>query len=157
MCGRLQLDNAIMPGGPALPSTSRTVLIVEDNPDHALLVRLAAQRVDPDLDVHVVGDGQEALAYLSGEGGFADRTRHPLPQLLILDLVMPRLDGFGVLAWLGERPEWEALPVVVLTSSVSPRDEERVLELGAVSFETKPADLDRLGEQVRSLVTQWLP
>jgi len=133
-----------------------TILIVEDNPDHALLVRIAARRVYPDLDVRIVGDGEKATAYLSGNAPFENRLAHPFPRLLILDLVMPRLDGFGLLAWIDDQPQLKELPVVTFTSSVNPGDEERALALGADAFYTKPADLDELSNTVRAIVERWL-
>lgn len=145
-----------MPGDPALPTPLRTVLVVEDNPDHALLVRLAAERVDSDLDVRVAVDGRQAVAYLEGDDEYGDRTLHPFPRLVILDLIMPRLDGFGVLEWIRSQAGLRDLPVVVFTSSISPRDESRALKLGASAFHTKPADLSELGGQVRDIVSRWL-
>lgn len=134
-----------------------TVLVVEDNPDHALLVRIAARRTYPDLDIRVVGGGGEAISYLDGTGPFEDRAENPFPRLVILDLVMPGVDGFGVLAWIRGAPKVGGLPVVVLTSSVNPGDEARALSMGAVAFYTKPASLDELSRTVRSIVEQWLP
>lgn len=133
----------------------RTILLAEDNPDHALLVRIAAERADPSLDVRVVPDGVAALAYLEGKDPFACRDAFPLPNLVILDLAMPHLDGFGVLEWMRGRRDLATVPVVVLTSSDSPRDERRALKLGARAFHTKPADLDGLGVQVREIVARW--
>ncbi len=133
-----------------------TILIAEDNPDHALLVRIAARRVYPDLDVRIVGDGEKAIAYLAGTSPFEDRRAHPFPKLLILDLVMPRLDGFGLLAWIDGQPQLSELPIVTFTSSVNPGDEERALGLGADAFYTKPADLDELSKTVRAIVERWL-
>lgn len=129
---------------------------MEDNPDHALLVQLAAARVDARLDVRVCADGQEAVDLLSGVPPFDDRTQHPMPDLVLLDLIMPRLDGFGVLTWVRQQPHLKKLPVIVLTSSISPLDETRALRLGASGFYTKPADLQELGEQVHSIVKRWL-
>ncbi len=135
-----------------------TVLVVEDNPDHALLVRIAARRAFPDLDVRVVGDGREAVSYLGGTRPFEDRAENPFPRLVILDLVMPGLDGFGVLSWMRatDVPKVRRVPVVVLTSSVNPGDEARALQMGAVAFFTKPASLDELGRTVSSIVERWL-
>ena len=130
--------------------------MVEDNPDHALLVQIAAHRAVPDLDVRIVTDGLDAVAYLEGKAPYDDRGVHPFPGLLILDLKMPRLDGFGVLQWIRASGDGKGLPVVVLTSSDSPRDEKRALQLGASAFHTKPADLERLGDQVRDIVARWL-
>lgn len=139
-----------------MPGTERVVLIVEDNADHALLVRLAAERLGGGLDVRVVPDGLEAIAYLKGEDAYADRVAHPFPGLVLLDLIMPRLDGFGVLEWIQSRRELRSLPVVVLTSSISPTDEVRAHRLGARAFYTKPADLTALGSQVREILARWL-
>lgn len=145
-----------MPGEPVPLARPQVVLVVEDNPDHALLVRLAAERTGMDLDIRTVGDGVQALAYLDGTDGFADRTSHPVPDLVLLDLSMPRLDGFGVLEHLRARGGGCPVPVVVLTSSDSPADERRALRLGARAFHTKPAELDALGDQVRGIVERWL-
>lgn len=139
-----------------MPEETSTVLVVEDNADHALLVRLAAERVTPDLDVQIASNGMEAVAYLAGEPPYQDRARHPFPALVILDLVMPRLDGFGVLSWIRERESLEGLPVVVLSSSVNPRDQARAREEGARAFFTKPADMEDLGRTVQEIVGQWL-
>lgn len=133
-----------------------TLLVIEDARDHALLVRVAARRALPGLDVRVAGDGREGIAYLSGEPPFRDRRSHPLPDLIILDLLMPDVDGFEVLDWIrGQRGSVRA-PVVVLTSSEHPEHEQRSLELGARGFHRKPADLDALGETVREIVDDWI-
>jgi CheY-like chemotaxis protein len=145
-----------MVGGRALSRGGRTILVVEDNADHAVLVRLAARRVDPLLDVRIASDGVEAVAYLAGDSPFGDRLEHPFPELVLLDLAMPRLDGLGVLSWVATRPDLSHLPIVVLTSSASPGDEARSLAAGARSFHTKPADLTELGEQVRGVVERWV-
>lgn len=133
-----------------------TILVVEDNEDHALLVRLAARRVQSNLDIRIARDGRDAVAYLGGAPPYADRAEHPLPELVILDLVMPNLDGFGVLEWIKGRPALQTLPVVVLTSSVNPKDETRALSAGARAFHTKPASLDELGVEVRHILERWL-
>lgn len=129
---------------------------MEDNPDHALLLRLASQRVDPTLEVRVCAHGRDAVAYLSGAPPYEDRVEFPLPDLVLLDLIMPELDGFGVLAWVRAQPEFVLLPVVVLTSSISPVDQARANRSGASAFHTKPADLDKLGDEVRNIVDRWL-
>ena len=150
------LHDAPMSGGIRPSAPHHTVLVVEDDPDHALLVRLAAGPVDPSLDVRVVGDGAHAIDYLEGKDPYSDRGAHPFPDLVILDLMMPVLDGFGVLEWIRRRPSFASLPVVVLTSSSNPRDERRALRLGASAFHTKPMDLTDLGHEVRGIVTRWL-
>jgi len=139
-----------------LSDARRRILVVEDNPDHALLVRLAAERFVPDLDVSVCADGGEAVDFLSGAPTHEDGADHPLPDLVLLDLIMPRMDGFAVLEWVRQQPALQRLPVVVLTSSISPVDEARALRLGATAFHSKAADLDKMGEQVRSIMKRWL-
>ena len=135
----------------------RTILVVEDNRDHALLVRIAAQRAFPELDVRVAGDGGEAIAYLAGTPPFQDRPAHPYPDLVVLDLLMPGTDGFAVLEWVRGQGGSRTPPVVVLTSSLNPNDEARALQLGAQAFHTKPAGLEELGQVVNDIVQEWIP
>ena len=134
-----------------------TLLVIEDARDHAILVRVAARRAVPGLDVRVAGDGREGIAYLAGTPPFQDRRSHPLPDLVILDLLMPDVDGFGVLEWIRTAPKHAKVPVVVLTGSEDPAHEERALALGADAFYKKPTDLDGLSEVVREIVTVWVP
>lgn len=133
-----------------------TLLVIEDARDHAILVRVAARRALPGLDVRVAGDGREGIAYLAGTPPFQDRRSHPVPQLIILDLLMPEVDGFAVLEWLRDQPAAARVPVVVLTSSEHPEHETRSLSLGAKAFYRKPADLDQLGDVVRDIVEEWV-
>lgn len=134
-----------------------TLLVVEDARDHALLVRVAARRALPGLDVRVAGDGREGIAYLEGTPPFQDRRSHPVPDLIILDLLMPEVDGFGVLEWLSTARGLAHVPVVVLTSSPDPEHETRSMDGGAKAFYRKPTDLDGLGEVVREIVEGWIP
>lgn len=133
-----------------------TLLVVEDARDHAILVRVAARRALPGLDVRVAGDGREGIAYLAGTPPFQDRRSHPVPDLIILDLLMPEVDGFAVLEWVQGQSSLRNVPIVVLTSSEHKDHQERSLGLGAVAFYRKPADLDSLGDTVRSIVEEWI-
>lgn len=119
-------------------------------------MQLAAERVDARIRVRLCADGREAVDLLAGAPPYDDRVAHPLPDLVLLDLIMPRLDGFGVLEWVRRHPDLRQLPVIVLTSSNNSLDEARALRLGASAFHTKPANLNDLGEEVRSIVTRWL-
>jgi len=132
------------------------LLVIEDARDHALLVRVAARRAMPGLDVRVAGDGREGIAYLAGTPPFQDRRSHPLPDLIILDLLMPEVDGFAVLEWIREQNEAVRCPIVVLTSSAQSDHESKSLELGAASFHLKPSDIDSLGNTVREIVERWI-
>ena len=134
----------------------RTMLVVEDNQDHALLVRIAVRRSFPEIDIRVAGDGGEGIAYLAGTPPFQNRQSHPYPNLVVLDLFMPGMDGFGLLAWIHEQGGSRVPPVAVLTSSINPRDEARALELGAQSFHAKPTDVEELCQVVKEIVQQWI-
>ena len=89
-------------------------------------------------------DGEQAIAYLNGAEDYADREAHPYPDLLLLDLRMPRLDGFEVLEWIRANPATKTLPVVVLAGSSFRADIRRALELGANSYAAKPAKFEEL-------------
>lgn len=132
------------------------ILLAEDDPDDALLFQRALARADIRNPLVVVGDGDEVVEYLSGTGRFADHGRNPLPAILLLDLKMPRRDGFEVLAWLRGRPGLAGLPVVCLTSSRQPADIRRAYELGAASYLVKPGSPEALLEIVRGLGLYWL-
>lgn len=133
-----------------------TLLVVEDMRDQALLVGIAARRAHPGLDVRTAADGREGIAYLAGEEPFEDRKAHPLPNLVMLDLYMPDVDGFAVLEWMEARSEPLDVPVVVLTSSPSVKDEVRAIEMGAAAVYKKPTHLSDLGDTVREIVHQWI-
>jgi CheY-like chemotaxis protein len=139
-----------------LLSTDPTLLVIEDARVDAMLSRVAARRSLPGLDVRVAGDGREGIAYLEGLPPFQDRRSHPFPDLVILDLLMPEVDGFGVLEWLQSRKATRQIPVVVLTASKDPTHEERSLGLGATAFHSKPGDPEGLAEVIRLIVEHHL-
>jgi len=133
-----------------------TLLVIEDAVDQAILLGVAARRAHPGLDVRRAVNGFEGIAYLAGVAPFEDPESHPCPDLIILDLLMPEVDGFEVLKWIRDHSERVSAPVVVLTSSLNPDDEARSLALGATSFYHKPTNLDDLGEVVREIVQRWI-
>src|SRR5438105_2858307 len=114
------------------------ILVAEDREDDIILIRRAFARARVVNPIHVVRDGEEALAYLKGEGKYGNRREYPLPELLLLDLKMPRMDGFEVLRWVRSQPDLRLLRVVVLTSSEDVRDVNLAYQLGANSFLVKP-------------------
>ncbi len=132
------------------------ILLAEDDPNDVLLIQRAFQRSLVANPLQVVRDGEEALAYLSGQGLFADRERHPLPVLMLMDLKMPRKSGLEVLEWVRRQPGLKRLPIVVLTSSNQNPDINRAYELGANSYLVKPAGFDSLLELVKNLDMYWL-
>lgn len=133
------------------------MLVIEDATDHAALVRVAARRAFPGLDVRVAGDGGEGIAYLEGTVPFQDRGFHPYPDLVILDLLMPGIDGFGVLERIKARKDPRRLPVIVLTASKKEEHASRAMELGAAELHIKPDSLEELGELVKDIVRAWMP
>lgn len=133
-----------------------TLLVIEDTQDQALLLGVAARRAHPGLEVETAYHGLDGLAYLSESAPFSEQPTRATPDLVILDLYMPELDGFGVLDWMHQRQNPLPFPVVVLTSSPKPEDEARALQLGAVAVHQKPGDLDALSEAVQSIVHRWI-
>jgi len=111
-----------------------TVLLCEDGPDDVLLTEIAFEKARLANPLRIARDGEAAIAYLKGEGRFADRTRFPLPILVLLDLKMPKLGGFHVLQWLRSHPELDRLAVAIMTSSDHDPDVSRAYELGADSY-----------------------
>src|SRR5947208_16593672 len=115
-----------------------TVLLAEDDPDDVLLTQIAFEKARLANPLEVVRDGEEAIAYLQGDSAYADRALYPLPILLLLDLNMPKINGFQVLKWLQAHPMLKRLPVAVMTSSDHDPDITRAYELGADSYLIKP-------------------
>ena len=132
------------------------VLLAEDREDDILILRKAFAQTDFLGSLFVVRDGEEAIAYLSGEDRYANRAEYPLPALLLLDLKMPRKDGFEVLAWIRQHPELVALRVIVLTSSEATADLNRAYELGASSLLTKPSQFENMVEMTEFINGFWL-
>jgi CheY-like chemotaxis protein len=123
----------------------KNVLVVEDNSEDVELLQVAA-KVAPDAVVfHIVRDGEQALAYLQGEGPFANRQAHPFPQLVLLDLALPGMDGIEVLSWIRQQPELSSLQVFVWTDSGDPKALDRAIKAGANRFVPKSVSFVRGG------------
>lgn len=120
------------------------ILLVEDNEDDLYFARRAFKKAAPHETLAVVTDGQSALDYLRGAGPFADRSVHPLPRLMFLDLKLPYVLGLEVLAEVRRDPALKSLPIVVLTSSSEERDRQRAEELGVQGYLVKPATAETL-------------
>lgn len=105
--------------------------------------------------VRFVCDGEDVIDYLSGGGKFAERRQFPLPHLLLLDLKMPRCDGFDVLKWMRGRSVSRCTPVIVLSGSERSEDVARAYELGANSYLIKPCNILTLVKMVRNLNSFW--
>jgi CheY-like chemotaxis protein len=133
-----------------------TVLAAEDEETDAILLRIAWQRAEVPNPLIVVGDGQNAIDYLSGSGTSSDRALHPVPGLLLLDLKMPRKNGFDVLAWLAGRPEFKNLPAIILSSSSEESDVRSAKELGARNYLVKPHGFGEFSKIIETVRTKWL-
>ncbi len=116
---------------------ARTILHVEDEPADALFVRRAVAKKFPHWKLLETHDGQQAIEYLSGAGGFSDRSQFPLPDLLLLDLKLPVVDGFEVLSWARSKNGFKTLPIVILSGSGLPEDRTRAQALGATDYFVK--------------------
>jgi CheY-like chemotaxis protein len=132
------------------------ILLVEDNEDDVLFVRRAFAKARIVNPLMVVDNGDDAVAYLSGERNYTDRQKYPLPMLILLDWKLPRLSGNEVLLWLKEQPDMKKIPVVVLTSSRESEDVNQAYELGASTYLAKPVSFDGLVEMVQNLRTYWM-
>jgi CheY-like chemotaxis protein len=134
----------------------KAILVAEDSEEDAYILKRAFQEIGCDVPLLFVRDGQEAMDYLSGEGEFDDRKTYPLPRLMLLDLKMPKMDGFDVLGWLQNHPKLKTLPVAVLTSSNHDKDVDRAYGLGANSYLVKPTSFDDFVGIVEKLRAYWI-
>ena len=132
------------------------LLIAEDDDNDVFFLQNAFKEADIQNPLQIVHDGQEAIDYLAGNGEFADRSKYPLPYLLILDLKMPRITGMDVLEWLQSQPELRCLPVIVFSSSAHRNDIERAYQLGANAFVVKPAATSKRNDLARLIKGFWL-
>jgi CheY-like chemotaxis protein len=132
-----------------------TILVVEDNPQEVILLQRAFKNTRMDIAVHFVVNGEEAIDYLSGVEQFRDRVRFPEPDLVIMDLKMPRKGGFEVLEWFRNLQEGALIPVIVLTASNREADVQRAYTLGASSYFIKPTGFDEFRDMVKIFYTYW--
>ena len=132
------------------------ILLAEDEEDYVLLIQRAFAQAKIPNPLHVVWNGQEAISYLKGDGKYSNREEYPLPDLFLLDLKMPRVNGFEVLKWVREQPGLAPLRVLVLTSSDQIRDVNEAYKLGANSFLVKPMDFQDFAQLSRLIQEFWL-
>lgn len=134
----------------------RPILAAEDEESDRMLLELAFRRAKIPHRLVIVRDGQDAVDYLSGKGLYADRSAHPLPVLLVLDLKMPRMSGLDVLAWMARRLDFKQIPVVMLSSSGDEFDVAKARQLGAREYFVKPHHLDELIKIAQQMQARWL-
>lgn len=135
---------------------NKIILLVEDNPDDEALTLRALKRNNILNEVVVARDGVEALDYLFAEGVYSGRDASVLPEVVLLDLKLPKIDGLGVLRRIRSESSTRRLPVVILTSSNEERDIIAGYNLGANSYIRKPVDFNQFMEAVRQLGVYWL-
>jgi CheY-like chemotaxis protein len=134
----------------------KTVLLVDDDESTRIFVQFALKHFSKPVRLRSLYDGVQAMRYLEGCGQYADRNSHPAPDLLLLDLKMPLVDGFAVLEWVRAQPGLGQLPIVVLTGSVYQNDITRAFAMGATELVTKVVDLMEFEQALRDVVEELL-
>lgn len=132
------------------------ILLAEDDENDAFFVKRAFTAARVSNPLVIVNDGQQAIDYLSGNDPYTDRSKHPLPGLLILDLKMPYKTGHEVLQWLKDQPKLCRLPTIIWSSSLSLSDIDLAYQLGANAFITKPSSMEDTSELVTLIKRFWL-
>lgn len=133
--------------------SSRDVLLVEDSPGDVMLVREAMSSLSVPSHLHVVGNGSEALKFLDGEGEYVGC---PQPDMILLDLNLPVMDGREALRHIKQHPQWKKIPVAVLSTSDSEADINASYELSANCYIVKPMDMDSFRNVIRTIDDFWL-
>ena len=134
-------------------SAQKTILVADDDSNDVFLLKRAFLKAHVDVHVEFVRDGEQVIRYLKA-GDHKDET--PMPELLLLDLKMPRVNGFEVLEWIRRQPGLKRLLIIVLTSSDEPRDINRAYDLGANSYLVKPCSIEHLTSIAEYLYNYWI-
>jgi CheY-like chemotaxis protein len=127
-----------------------TILLVEDNEDDVFIMQSAWRKADIPNPLQSVLDGELAISHLSGEGPYSDRARYPLPIVILLDLNMPKKNGFEVLEWLRQHPRLRRLTVHILTASTRKEDIDRAFDRGANGYLIKPSRVEALVDMLKA-------
>jgi len=128
------------------------ILLVDDEESAAILFRLVAERDRNNIHLEVADSGQKAIEYLSGRGPFSDRANHPLPDVMVIDLLMPGITGFDVLEWCQKHPELGGIPRIVFSGSLRESDEREAVARGATRFIRKPTALPEFRAVVHEIL-----
>jgi CheY-like chemotaxis protein len=131
-----------------------TLLVDEDEMDRKV-IKLAIERVHGEMETRDMEHGDEVIPYLEGKGRFENREEYPFPQLLVLNLKMPGMDGLGVMRWLNERPEHNALAVVMIPNSSLEQDILEAHRKGVKAYFAKPGDFNELEKLVTAITEFW--
>ena len=131
------------------------ILLAEDDGNDAEIFTHALAKSGVEAKLHIVGDGEEVMDYLQGRGKFRNRRAHPFPDIIVLDLKMPRVNGLELLEWLGKSPQYGRLPKIMLSGSGLQDDVEHAYRLGVNTYFTKPFRMEKLQELLRTLIEYW--
>ena len=131
------------------------MLVAEDDKLDLELLKRSLPQNGIKVDLQVTRDGEECISYLKGKGEFANRIEHPLPDVIVLDLKMPLLNGLQVLEWVHKQKEYAHIPTIMLSGSSLDKDVQEAYRLGANTFFTKPSGLENLQELMRRVVDYW--
>ncbi len=132
-------------------------MLVEDDPNDVLMLEMEFRRLPSHIQMVAVSDGKEAMQYLRGEAKYSDPSLYPAPDVILLDLKMPRINGFEFLEWLRSQApaHYRFIPVVVMSSSALRQDVDRAYELGANSYLVKPVEWKLFQERIQALGIYW--
>ena len=131
------------------------ILIVEDSDDDAFFLGRAFRKCRMANPILRVKNGLEAIAYLEGNSPLSDRQQYPFPEVLFVDLKMPRMSGFELLAWIREHPQFQAIPTIIMSSSNQTEDIQKAYHLGANTYFTKPTEMDELNNLMQTIHGYW--
>jgi CheY-like chemotaxis protein len=133
-----------------------TILVVDDDPHDLFFIESAFRTIGVKDPIHAIHGGQEAIAYMMGEGKYSDRSVYAYPTFITTDLKMPGTDGFAILEHLKKNPAWAVVPTVVLSASRDLDDIKKAYMLGASSYHVKPTSIDDLRQLLKVVHDYWL-
>lgn len=139
-----------------MPADPKPILVADDDENDLFFLRRALERAGVKNPLFVTRDGEEAIKYLAGTAPYDNRAQYPLPGLFLLDLKMPRVNGFDVLTWVSQHSELKGLIIVVLSSSDHEEDMRKARDLGVHGYLTKPSDFEHLVGLMVELKKRWL-
>lgn len=133
-----------------------TLLIIDDDENDLFFIVKALRDIGVTDPIQTSGSAENAIAYMSGDGKYSDRTAYPYPTFVMTDLKMPNTDGFAVLQHLKSNPQWSVIPTVVLSGSRDQDDVNKAYKLGVSSYHVKPTSQDELRTLLKTLHNYWM-
>ena len=133
-----------------------TIMVVEDDANDQFLIQDAFREIGVTDPIQLVASGAQAIAYMMGDGKFADRQKYAYPTFIMTDLKMPNGDGFSVLEFLKGNPQWKVIPTIVLSASADLDDIKKSYMLGASSYHVKPQSHEQLRNQLKVINDYWM-